>query len=89
MTYFFQKKMPLLEYWVFAILSQDELRMQEEVHMCQTLNISSHICLSYIYRTSYYCKNNAGERITCSVDQSIEDIDEEVRTRPIPTLYGR
>ena len=40
-------------------------------------------------KSAYYCKNNAGQRVPCSVDQELDDLEEEVRTRPIPTTYSK
>ena len=40
-------------------------------------------------KSSYYCKNNAGQRVPCSVDQELDDLEEEARTRPIPTTYSK
>ena len=40
-------------------------------------------------KSSYYCKNSAGQRVSCSVDQELEDLEEESRTRPIPTTYSK
>ena len=40
-------------------------------------------------KSAYYCKNNAGQRVPCSVDQELDDLEEETRTRPIPTTYSK
>ena len=40
-------------------------------------------------KSAYYCKNNAGQRVPCSVDQELDDLEEETRTRPIPSIYSK
>ena len=39
--------------------------------------------------SSYYCKNSAGQRVPCFADQELDDLEEESRTRPIPTTYSK
>ena len=40
-------------------------------------------------KSAYYCKNMTGQRVLCSVDQELDDLEEESRTRPIPTTYSK
>ena len=40
-------------------------------------------------KSAYYCKNSGGQRVPCSEDQEMDHLEEEVRTRPIPTTYSK